>query len=264
MKLQIFIFIIFSLISNVLSSEQKILSSLGCQLSQDCAKLKLIENESKEQNVRIIAIGDIHGSYVGLLENLFDANITTSIDICHWRLQDTKTILVQTGDLVDRGPGAIEALDCLKSLQDTAEQYNGQVVRLFGSKLQQYFPITFLITSIDHDYWWLQDYLKYKHKADTPKKIEKFVKVVKEDILNGKIVGAYYYPLFGIPIIFNHAGFSNDFLKTMKLSTPTQIVNATNEDLIKTIRKCENKVCKFKSKFYEAGPERGGYGVGGP
>lgn len=85
---------------------------------------------------RIIAIGDIHGSYDGLLQDLFAANITTSTEGCDWKRQDVPTLLVQMGDMVDRGPGALESLECLRHLQATAADFNSKVVRLLGSKLQ--------------------------------------------------------------------------------------------------------------------------------
>ena len=113
------------------------------------------ENEEKEScdinirnvyNKRIISIGDIHGSYVGLLEILYYANITTSIDKCEWKSQDlninnnysNNTLLVQVGDIVDRGPGATESQNCLKYLQSTASSFNSKVVRLLGSNNNNY------------------------------------------------------------------------------------------------------------------------------
>ncbi len=82
---------------------------------------------------RVIAIGDIHGSYDGLLEDLFAANITSSLQSCQWKKQETTTLLVQMGDMVDRGAGALESLECLRHLQSTASDNNAQVVRLLGS-----------------------------------------------------------------------------------------------------------------------------------
>ncbi|RYY86886.1 hypothetical protein EON63_05055 [archaeon] len=55
---------------------------------------------------RVIAIGDIHGSYTGLLEDLYYSNITRGRNECVWKEQSTKAVLVQMGDLVDRGPRA--------------------------------------------------------------------------------------------------------------------------------------------------------------
>jgi hypothetical protein len=86
-------------------------------------------------NRRIITIGDIHGAYDGLLELLHEAKITKSAKECVWADQTAGgVILVQSGDLVDRGPKAYEALQCLRSLQTEAPRYSSKVVRLIGSK----------------------------------------------------------------------------------------------------------------------------------
>ena len=45
------------------------------------------------------------------------------------------TLLVQMGDIVDRGNGSTLAWRCIRHLQSSAAQYNGQVVRILGSKL---------------------------------------------------------------------------------------------------------------------------------
>ena len=89
---------------------------------------------SSGTDFRTIAIGDIHGSYDGLLENLYYANVTVSKTKCDWKQQSTPTILVQMGDYVDRGPGALETIKCVRKLQEEASLYNAEVVRIVGSK----------------------------------------------------------------------------------------------------------------------------------
>lgn len=108
-------------------------SGLACAMRSLCNGQTVEEHEQLPET-RLIAIGDIHGSFTGLLEDLYDANITTSRDICMWQSQPIHTILVQSGDLVDRGPGALESLKCLQNLQNTAKDFNGEVVRILGSK----------------------------------------------------------------------------------------------------------------------------------
>ena len=48
----------------------------------------------------------------------------------HWT--GGKSILVQTGDVVDRGPQSRKALDLLRQLEDEAEAAGGQVFALIG------------------------------------------------------------------------------------------------------------------------------------
>jgi hypothetical protein len=116
----------------------------------------------------------------------------------------------------------------------------------------------------DHDMWWLQEYLNYKNKADTRGKIRKFVDLTKQDVLAGKVVGAHYLSMQNTPIVFSHAGFSSEFLKSLKTNDPKEIVEITNKNLRQEVEKCKNKKCGFQTAMYEAGPERGGSGIGGP
>src|SRR5690242_2008709 len=67
-------------------------------------------------NERIVAIGDVHGDlddFVALLQrtSILDTNR-------HW--SGRNTILVQTGDLIDRGPKSRAVLDLMMQLQKEA------------------------------------------------------------------------------------------------------------------------------------------------
>jgi len=118
---------------------------LACELASRHQQCREDETGSQclpdlSDNRRLVAIGDIHGSYAGLLELLYQAKITSSPETCTWREQgpnkEDGVVLVQVGDLVDRGPDAWGAFECLRTLQREAEQYNSKVVRLVGSKNQ--------------------------------------------------------------------------------------------------------------------------------
>lgn len=85
---------------------------------------------------RIIAIADIHGSYIGLLDILFSSQISSCETCCDWDgPMGSNNLLVQLGDIVDRGPQAQDAFDCLRQLQSTASIVNSKLVRLIGSKI---------------------------------------------------------------------------------------------------------------------------------
>jgi hypothetical protein len=113
---------------------------LACQMASPNVQFEVDITGSRQSadqpdNRRIIAIGDVHGAYKGLLEVLHGAKITRSPDACEWAQQSSDgVILVQQGDLVDRGPQALEALQCLRHLQKEAPKYNSKVVRIIGSK----------------------------------------------------------------------------------------------------------------------------------
>lgn len=77
----------------------------------------------------ITAIGDIHGDFDDLLSLLQHCGLTDAQQ--HWI--GGKTTLVQTGDVLDRGPKVREALDLLMSLQKQAPKKGGRVVVLLGN-----------------------------------------------------------------------------------------------------------------------------------
>ena len=78
---------------------------------------------------RIVAVGDVHGSYQGLTSILQRAELIDGDN--HWIGGDAT--LVQTGDLFDRGLQVPEVLDFLMGLQDEATAAGGKVVVLLGN-----------------------------------------------------------------------------------------------------------------------------------
>lgn len=78
---------------------------------------------------RLVAIGDVHGAYpqfVALLQHigLIDAKL-------NWI--GGSTVLVQTGDVIDRGTESRASLDLLMSLERQAPRKGGQVIPLLGN-----------------------------------------------------------------------------------------------------------------------------------
>ncbi|MBZ5515490.1 MAG: metallophosphoesterase [Acidobacteriia bacterium] len=78
---------------------------------------------------RVIAVGDVHGSFpqfVGILQQvgLLDANH-------HWA--GGAAVLVQVGDVPDRGTRTRECLDLLMALEQEAPRQNGRVIPLLGN-----------------------------------------------------------------------------------------------------------------------------------
>jgi hypothetical protein len=78
---------------------------------------------------RVVAIGDVHGEYEGFVGILQRARL---IDPSK-RWAGGNTILVQTGDILDRGPGARAVMDLLMSLQKDAPRQSGRVIVLLGN-----------------------------------------------------------------------------------------------------------------------------------
>ena len=65
---------------------------------------------------RIVAIGDIHGSFDNFVAILTKAGLIDA----NRRWTGGKTVFVHTGDTTDRGPGVKEALDLLMALEKQA------------------------------------------------------------------------------------------------------------------------------------------------
>lgn len=78
---------------------------------------------------KIIAVGDIHGDYDNFVKVLKRAGIVD--DRLKWIAG--RTHFVQTGDIMDRGDCARDALDLLRRLEDEADKAGGKVHFLLGN-----------------------------------------------------------------------------------------------------------------------------------
>jgi hypothetical protein len=78
---------------------------------------------------RIVAVGDVHGSYDGLVADLRMAGLLDEKE--HW--SGGRAHLVQVGDFLDRGKDTRRVLDLLMRLPEEAEQAGGAVHVLLGN-----------------------------------------------------------------------------------------------------------------------------------
>ncbi len=78
---------------------------------------------------RVVAIGDIHGAYDEFLRILLETGLIDKE--LNWT--GGKAILVQTGDVLDRGPGSRKAIDLLMDLAEKAPKQGGEVRGLLGN-----------------------------------------------------------------------------------------------------------------------------------
>jgi len=78
---------------------------------------------------RIVAVGDIHGAFDQFVAILRAAGIVDNRN----RWSGRKALLVQTGDVLDRGPDSRKALDLLRKLEGEAQRAGGRVVALLGN-----------------------------------------------------------------------------------------------------------------------------------
>lgn len=84
---------------------------------------------SPYQGRRIVAVGDVHGAFDGFVSILQAAGLLDNGK--QW--SGGNAILVQTGDVFDRGDGVRNALDLLMRLEDEAKRAGGRVEALVGN-----------------------------------------------------------------------------------------------------------------------------------
>ena len=88
-----------------------------------------VPQAAKAAGPRIVAIGDVHGAFDQFVEILQTAAL---IDAKRQWIGGT-AVLVQTGDIFDRGPKQREALDLLMRLEEEARRAGGRVEALLGN-----------------------------------------------------------------------------------------------------------------------------------
>jgi len=88
-----------------------------------------VPQAAKAAGPRVVAIGDVHGAFDQFVEILQTAGL---VDAKRQWIGGT-TVLVQTGDVFDRGPKVREALDLLMRLEEEARRAGGRVEALLGN-----------------------------------------------------------------------------------------------------------------------------------
>lgn len=78
---------------------------------------------------RIVAVGDLHGDY----EAYADIVAAAGISDANGRWTGTDTVLVQLGDVTDRGPDSLRIIRHLQKLEAQAPKDGGKVVVLVGN-----------------------------------------------------------------------------------------------------------------------------------
>jgi len=78
---------------------------------------------------RIFSIGDVHGALENFTAILQEVDLVD--DDLHWSGGDS--ILVQTGDILDRGPHVRDSMDLLMRLQEEAPRFGGEVIVILGN-----------------------------------------------------------------------------------------------------------------------------------
>lgn len=78
---------------------------------------------------RIVAVGDLHGDFLAWTDIARSAAVEDASG--HWN--GGTTILVQLGDITDRGPDSLKIIANLRQLQNEAPKAGGKVIVLLGN-----------------------------------------------------------------------------------------------------------------------------------
>ena len=124
--------------------------------------------------------------------------------------------------------------------------------------------------------WWLGGYFHLRNpKSDTKQRIIDTIIAVSTDIAEGTLQAAYVHTRYEVPILFTHAGVRPAYYEHMRKKLhPTdstelsahEVAASANAELKQYAEKCNGyyPCSEPKSHFFEAGPDRGGAGIGGP
>lgn len=104
--------------------------NLRLRVALACLALFLLASAAPLQaEDRIVAVGDVHGDYDGLVRILRAAGVLDA----KLRWIGGRTTLVVAGDFVDRGPDVRRVMDLLMNLERAAPRRRGKVVVLLGN-----------------------------------------------------------------------------------------------------------------------------------
>jgi hypothetical protein len=191
-----------------------------------------------EQKRRIV-VGDIHGELDGFREILRNAKLIDSQD--HWIGGDD--ILIQTGDVIDRGPCSREAIALLRKLQKEAAVAKGEVIRLCGN----------------HELTLVQNRFYFTNFNDP----ESLMLELKEEIAGGDLRASYYDG----ERLYSHAGLRSairevlvDEMKSAKPKPKTRRMNLflLSDHINRIFKEAAEKNDLDRHPIFHVGRERGG------
>ena len=116
----------------------------------------------------VVVLGDVHGELSAVGEILHDTGVINNHGV--WTGEDT--VVVQAGDVVDRGPFSAKTFYFFRNLQEQARKAGGDVFRLLGNHELALLEGNFVMADFTE-----QQQIKEE---------------IARDVLNGTIVGAVY------------------------------------------------------------------------
>jgi len=144
---------------------------------------------------RVVAVGDVHGDYDRFLDLIRLAELVDKNN--HW--SGGNTHLVQTGDILDRGPDSKKVMDLLMALEKEAMKAGGRVHALIGN----------------HEAMNILGDLRYVHPGETASYggEEQFKAAMDPSGKYGKWIASHNCVVKINDILFVHGGISPDYLE---------------------------------------------------
>lgn len=195
--------------------------------------LKEVPLKVRRINISIIAVGDIHGEFKGFVEILSSAGLIDKS--LNWKAKNK--ILIQMGDVIDRGRYGIKVYKALAKLQMQAAKFKSKVVRLIGNHEIEILKASYFLTNLP------------------PDEISVFRKKLISDILGGKILAAFARQNF----FFTHAGICSSLLLQLtrelspKKPTAKNLADLINKIVFDAVFKGD-----FSHSVFNVSPRRGG------
>ncbi len=185
---------------------------------------------------KLIAIGDVHGQFEGLVKILRHAQLIDETH--HWCGGHNR--LVQIGDILDRGPSSLKVASLLDRLQAEAETSGGEVIRLIGNHELELLMENYLISEFQRE-----QAMQIREK-------------LIGQVLAGDLKAAYAYKGF----LFTHAGVTHKLFRifSLQLAEPNAANLAILMNLIfqESIKHAFFKHPIFNISISRRGPDRFG------
>jgi len=117
-------------LTDFLNAETKTESVLLEETTESVEGGRKSKRAEKEKSFkRIVAVGDVHGDFRKLASVLYTAKLIDPYT--DWIAEDT--LLIQTGDLIDRGSDTIPIFDLMLKLREQAHKMGSEVYILLGN-----------------------------------------------------------------------------------------------------------------------------------
>lgn len=185
--------------------------------------------------LRTVVLGDLHGSLKAFRTILLRAGL---IEGDSWR--GGHSILVQLGDVIDRGPDSVKTYEFLADLQVRARKGKGRVVRLLGN----------------HEVSLLEGIYDLTDFPDP----ESLARRIRSDVIEGRVQAAYAHAGW----LFTHAGVHMNLLQLLRAEmksaqgikhrfTPPRLAAHLNARLRHAV-----EVEEFTDPIFAVGHARGG------